>query len=390
MAARKGTRAHRKKNSGARRSRKPQTKPRAPQQTALRVVDQRPFLKKAATECRRLRTELEKKRHRLTVFEESEKPAYDRWLHATFGRELTAIRELRDEVGAMQFILYHLEMCDRFVPEKLGEVYEELFRRKAEGTLAAFEPPRPEGAEDGEDEEDAPEDEDAESETPDDWEQELRDAFEKAFREFFGAGAGDGGPDADDFAGRRATDAAKNGAGEADPGLKALYRTLAKRLHPDHSQLDETVREHRWHELQEAYENRDRPRMQRIETVCDMEDTGISLSLGLARLRELAAYLRDHIGPVRDGLKEAKRHPAFGFTPEDSAETRERIAEELEDERAYFADEVSQMKTCAQQFKAEFDADFRDAPEDDQAEPDDDWDPFDNPFPDPRGSGVRV
>ncbi len=126
-----------------------------------------------------------------------------------------------------------------------------------------------------------------------------------------------------------------------DAGVKALYRTLAKRLHPDHSDIEPTVRERRWHELQLAYEQRDLEGLQRIEAVCDMDSGGLSLHLGLARLRDLADYHRSHVEPIRRALRNAKRHPAFGFEKADRKKLRKEAGIELDSTHAMLRREIA-------------------------------------------------
>jgi len=285
---------------------------------SLLVVDQKPFVKKALTECRRLRTELHKKQERLRIFEEEEMAAYQRWFHSEFGALLTDIREMTEKASAYEFILKQLECCVLFRPDKLEEVHSELMRRLEEGTVYSFVPPEPEDEDDDEDDEDDDDEEDHEDdeEWDDDgeWDEfdDMAEAFRQAFEDMFG-----GGRTAD----REESEADPWGHGKKgdrprspeEASIKSLYRTLAKRLHPDHSDLESPMRERRWNELQSAYEERDLEGLQRIEAVCDMEDGGLSIRLGLARLRDLAAYHRSHVEPIRRALRQAKKHPAFDF-----------------------------------------------------------------------------
>ena len=286
--------SRRKSRQKARRRRKPH-----PNGTAVLVLDQQPFIKKALTTCRRLRTELRKKQQQLSQFEEVEMNAYNSWISRSFGSELTRVRELEDKVADLQFITEQLHLCELCLPDKVPEVYEELFRRKKEGTLHFFVPPKPD-EEDGFEEEDKIDD--------------LDGDFESFFDEVFGNEEGDYEDEFESFGRRR--NPYQNPAEQAPTftgRIKALYRILAKRLHPDHSDLEESLRERRWHELQSAYLEADFNGLQRIEAVCDMDEGGLTLSLGLARLQDLAAYHQSHLRPIRFALRAAKRHPAFGF-----------------------------------------------------------------------------
>ncbi len=313
-----------------------------PNGTALLILDQHLFVKKALTKCRRLRTELRKKQERLAQFEEVEINAYNRWLNSHFGVDLTRIREMQEEEGDLEFIVGQLRMCLLCRPDKLKDIYEELFRRKKEGTLHLFEPPEPEEEDDDEDE--------------DPMDQELRDVFDSVFEDIFGDEEDweDEEFEGSDFqkAGYIRTPARPTNHQEAGP-LKTLFRTLAKRLHPDHSELEEGIRDRRWNELQTAYREGDLEGLQRIEAVCDMDETGLKASLGLARLNDLAAYHQSHLRPIRQALREAKRHIAFDFSQEDTTQLADEIRRDFTHLQADLKERQDWLLQSAEEFLEE-------------------------------------
>jgi len=337
------------------RSRGRASKPKRPlsKPAPLLVVDQTPILKKALSQCRRLRVELHKKQDLLRRFEEEDQPAYQRWVSATFGARLTELRELREQVADWEFIREQLAFCEFCMPDRLREVHDELMRRLKDGTLHAFEAPRPEGKDAGDHDE-------FEDDADDDFDFDFERFFEEAFEEFLGGE--EANPDAETS---RPTSSRKRPKA-ADPeaaARKVLYRTLAKRLHPDHSDLDESIRERRWNELQAAYEEEDLAALQRIEAVCDMEVGGLSIRLGLARLRDLAAYHRSHLKPIREALKQAKRQPAFGFDVSKTAGLREEVKGELfyvgsqlRDRLEYLREEIREIFDEAEEFEDDAEA----------------------------------
>jgi len=333
--------ARRKRNPTSSRRRAPRKTP--PTEPApLLVIDQKPILKKALAQCRRLRTELNKKQARLREFEEEEMAAYQRWYSAEFGARLTELRELRESLQDHEFVADQMGWCEMCRPDKLAEVFEELMQRLEAGTLHAFEPPPPDHPEeDEEDDEDIFDDDDDDDDIfglDDDKDifEDMEEAFKAAFDSFFGFSDDDEATGEDEH-GRREHGLKHRGHKKPQSpeaaAIKTLYRTLAKRLHPDHSDLEELLRERRWHELQKAYDEQDLAALQRIEAVCDMEDAGgLSIKLGLARLRDLAAYQRSHVQPIRDALRQAKRHPAFNFAKTDTGILREEIKFDLNDQ----------------------------------------------------------
>jgi hypothetical protein len=147
-----------------------------------------------------------------------------------------------------------------------------------------------------------------------------------------------------------------------DARLKTCYRQLAKRLHPDHSALEETIREKRWHEIQEAYHNNDLEGLLRVEAICDMDEEGLSIKLGLARLRDLAAYHKSHLIPIRNSLRAAKQDIAFGFSKKGLTPKVERqIAGDLKYESIGLKAAVSDLAREAKEIRNEVEAHIRES-----------------------------
>ena len=326
----------------AKHHKQPHQKPsRARSRASLGLIeiDQRPFLNQAATTCRRLRTELANKQQKLREFEEEAMAEFDQWMSQKHGAELTRIREMRQEFDEWQFILAQVEALEFDYPEAMAEELEDMLKRRENGTLADYVPLAFRGREDDEsgDEEDEEEDdynydeEDYDEEDEDDFEDmdDFDRAFHEAFENFFGGSHGSG-------SGRMTNDETIR--------LKATYRILAKQLHPDLSDLPDDQREKRWHELQEAYQQNDLAGMQRIEAVCDMDRTGISAKLGLARLADLIDYHKSHLGPLRQALRNAKKHPAFPHPKKKRDQIRREVSMEIRESVVRFEAEINEIR----------------------------------------------
>ncbi|MGZ0709624.1 J domain-containing protein [Coraliomargarita sp. W4R53] len=317
--------------------------------TELLVVDQAPFLNKALSACKRLRKELDKKQALLADFEEEDCAAFQRWLNGTYGVTLTQVRELREEMSAHQFILHHLSQCAYHSFEDVPKLYQELFQLKKKGMLYSYVPPQSK-EEDEEDSEAA--DDPFGGDAGEGWSDEdsMRDFFDRVFG---GRRAGPG-----HATNERQAESARKAANDAR--LKSCYRQLAKRLHPDHSELKEVVREKRWNEIQEAYHNNDLEGLLRVEAVCDMDEEGLSVKLGLARLRDLAAYQKSHLRPIRDALRAAKQDIAFGFSKAGPSPKLERdIAGDLKFERIDLKSKVADLMRAAKAIRNEVEAELR-------------------------------
>ncbi|MGJ8637998.1 MAG: hypothetical protein ACSHYA_01275 [Opitutaceae bacterium] len=339
-----------KRSSPRKRTKASCSKTQAVTCTALLVVDQAPFLKKALSACKRLRNELHKKQALLSDFEEQDRTAYWQWFNSTYGKRLTQIRELQEEVNAYQFIVHHLSNCSYFDYKAVPELYEKLFELKQAGDLFSYEPPKqpdPYGYfNDDDEEEDDDEWDDADDWDDDDWDEDDEESDDDDMRSFFermfgGGGSGGASDEVRDQEHRKQK-------AEEDIRFKTCYRNLAKRLHPDRSKLEESIRERRWHEIQEAYQQNDYEALLRVEAICDMDDTGLSVKLGLARLRDLAAYHKSHLVPIRQALREAKQDVAFGFFRNGaSAKLKREVASDLKYDRMNLKESIEQMEYVA-------------------------------------------
>lgn len=291
--------------------------------TALILVDQKPFLKKALSKCKRLRNELNKKQKLLSEYEDNDLVAFQQWLSRTFGAKLSKLRTLKETLAEYDYILFNLSNCSIFCPDKLHEIHKELFERKENGTLYQFVPPVATGNPDYDDDEYWDDQEWDDDDKDEEWDDETAEAI---FDEIFGSGEQESNSKNEYDFSKAFEPPRKSMSASEESSLKKCYRTLAKRLHPDHSTLEESIREKRWHEIQEAYQNNDLEALMRIEAICDLDGTNLSIEIGLARLTDIANYHQSHIKPIRHALSQAKRDIAFGFA--ESGPTKE-ITDEM-------------------------------------------------------------
>ena len=347
-----------KKRSGSYK-RSSRTSKKSHVSTALILVDQTPFLKKALSRCKRLRNELNKKQKLLSDYEDKDVAAFQQWLNHTFGATLSKIRELAETLDQYRFILNQLDGCYLFCRDKLPEVHKELFERKKDGTLFQFVLPiskDPFHAEENEEMNDDWDDYDDEEEEDDDWDDDDEWDMEDIFDEFFGGEKeGHSHSEEEHYFNLGNLHAHKSIHASDQLKLKKCYRALAKRLHPDHSTLDESIREKRWHEIQDAYQNNDLEALLRVEAICDMDGTELSVKLGLARLTDLANYHQSHLKPIRRELSKAKRDIAFGFNKSGSNETIEiEMKSELNYQTHDLESDIEEMQRIADDILSEF------------------------------------
>jgi uncharacterized protein with NAD-binding domain and iron-sulfur cluster len=278
--------------------------------TSLIATELAPALKRALSKCQRLREELSTKQAQLRKFEELDHASFKRWLVVKHGRLLSQIRGLEEELREHAFILEILSKCAMACPERIRAVHAELLDHKKRGILFTFVLSIPK-------ETNASSAEDSATQNSRSPQSDFEDCSSLPQKH------------------------------EKAPKLKTCYRNLAKRLHPDHSTLEESLRAQRWHEIQTAYACDDLETLQHIEAVCDIDQTGLSTEVGLARLNDLAEYHRAHLRPIRRALKTAETHIAFRFHTYGPASLRYDMKQKLKQTISNLRTEIERLKQAA-------------------------------------------
>lgn len=289
----------------------------------LMVVDQKPFLKRALARCQRIRRDLAKRQKILAAFEEEDLPAYQTWIANTFGAMLTEIRDNHEAIAELELWLDQIDFSLELNGVPRNEVYEYVRKHRDDPDYwdPRYDPDPKDLYKEEESSDEVEEMEDDEREMFDEMGDEERAMFEEFVK---GIAANVFGVDAEelendpDFPGwspgsikhkEAASAARKHEISE----LKQLYRRLARRLHPDVSKADEAVTQRRWEQLQTAYDAEDLDKLRALEAICDADDTGLSIKLGLANLNTWADYHQELLKPLQSAMRDAKKHPAWGF-----------------------------------------------------------------------------
>lgn len=300
-----------KAKTRARQRSRSKSSPRIP--GTLIVVDQKPFLKKALARCQRIRRDLAKRNEALAEFNESDLPAFQSWMAATFGAQLTQLREDHDAITRLEGWLYEVDFALDVVGVPENEVYEYVRKHREDPDYWD-----PRYDDDPEDIEEAIKEEEAAFEEMEDDERAMFEDFFKGLAEdVFGMDAEElekdpGFPGWSPGAGKRTPDPGAARKRETSE-LKQLYRRLARRLHPDVSRTESEVSKKRWEQLQTAYAAGDLEKLRALEAVCDADETGLSVKLGLATLNSWARYHNRLLKPLQAAMRDAKKHPAWGF-----------------------------------------------------------------------------
>jgi len=127
----------------------------------------------------------------------------------------------------------------------------------------------------------------------------------------------------------------KTGADDSDENVrevKALYRRVAKRLHPDASGSWEEGEKRLWDEASKAYEALDLGGLQRIDLILTLERSEEIPASRNRELRRLHNELRDLVANLTSELTELRAHPGWEFGKRKRTKSfRERIQSDLDE-----------------------------------------------------------
>ena len=265
--------------------------------------------------------DLNRQTTRLRLFESEEVPAFHLWIEQELAEPLRQLRELQDRLSEIQ----SLAADTAFLAELLGitqpAAYQRLMAAKEAGTLEQFWASVQKSKE-------GPDlsDEDPLAEDPfncensdfdsnwesDGWDDNLwdDDGFHSSSQGHgYGQHSSNKRPGASSWPGGEHHDGEQNG----DLYLKKLYRQLVRVLHPDtnpNPQITEL-----WQKVQEAYAWKDVEALQRLsQIVLKRDDQAIDLNeIPISDIMGLCRSVEARLKTLRRNLRQAKKHPAWGF-----------------------------------------------------------------------------
>lgn len=310
-------------------------------------VDQEPLRTKAASECSREMARLEKVKADWKRFEQEDKPAFERWMAATFGALLSCLRENDSLVREKDALIHEVEM-EMFLggARSYRSAYAAVMRRRA-APPPAFDPraedPPPRGQE--------PDDDDGfgpfgHGEIPE-FEKNL--LFEDFLRVVLGIN-----PDrlSDKKYEAMFADFKEKILGQGDPEprpserdseppkpeqarIKEIYRVLVRRLHPDTRADEDAEISALWHEVQDAYSTGNVERLEMLLALTDIRSNAAGEHTSLFQMRSVLGELRRSFNALQRSLRGAKKDPAWNFArTADREAVRARLQRQLESDLA--------------------------------------------------------
>lgn len=289
---------------------------------ALLIIDNEPIREKALKDCRAIINQRDKVMGELHRFNQSDRPAFDRWFNKEFGALLTEARETAQKASELRQVIQIVE-----VEAMLGGA--PCWRAYRNFKKARIAEKNGHGAEHKvDDDADADFDndpDDKEAPSPDKrWEEEIK----RHFRNIFGFSEEEAEEAFRDFSRRGCVNFQKEGSPEPEPRLKEIYRMLVRRLHPDLQEKMDDRKRDLWHAVQDAYRTRDLERLDTILAQCDIEEGALSPHTPVSRLQCVWMEIKDAINALNRELRKARNEPSWRFSgksPDEIRQTRDHL-----------------------------------------------------------------
>lgn len=283
------------------------------------LIDGEPIRRAARQAHEKARAQLETIERQFAQFERQELPAYQRWMHLTFGPLITKLRETESAIESKEDILERVEAYQ--IWENMSPAYA-YARVKSE----MENPGRDSETENKENDFDGLDDESEDF---------LRDAYEAASAAFKQE-SGFEAPDFESFKetmgiGGKPSAHVKEEDNSEKARIKKLYRKIARHLHPDCSETFSLREQRLWHRAQEAYKNGDAVALETVLSHIEAAESG-PLFACVSDLMQNTKEMLTRVNYLEEDLYEARQHPAWRFTQKTQtqlASLKKRVEKEI-------------------------------------------------------------
>ena len=257
-------------------------------QFAVMLVDNAPLQKEAWHEYREARQRHDRVARDLHRHEEVDVPEYDRWLHQTFPVQISTLRNLHEEVSTKRRQVDAV----RFLSGVTGRSARKLWQEQK-----------------------------SRSQNPEPFPPDFDPFSDEVFDDMDGA---------DDNSGYDQHEPGSKGPGigpdlfEPMPApersdwfsreAKAIYRRLVQLLHPDRGGEFTAVRKRLWHEVQQAWAERDADWLARIEVEWEIANEVLGPDSPIERLRRAVRELHSARRDTEKKLRQYRKSPPWRFS----------------------------------------------------------------------------
>jgi hypothetical protein len=244
--------------------------------------------------CKKAERDFEKQQKEWDAYCNEDRPAYEKWMHATFGSHLTELRELHEQVERKSWFVEQVECLSALSGKSPRKLYLELQKTAKDGMSlhdALCEYVNKFNAADdslGDDDEDFESDDDED--------------FDKIFEEF------------EDIFGetkqvRRENPETKN----HQTRIRDIYRRLCFKLHPDTGCDFNAENSRLWHQIQEAYQKNDLDCLLAIQASLDMKQDPMASHISCTQILAVIDEFKNGLRSVRSLIRNAQQESSWRF-----------------------------------------------------------------------------
>lgn len=278
-------------------------------------LDQAPLRKEAVGSARAAMREISRLNKTLEEFDRTIEPAYSRWERDNIGDLLAREAELKARINRITELMEFATMESLFTGKSPYNIFTKAEQEQRE---RAEDPPPDPGPseEEREREEEARRRDAAFGEEERDFRAHLRNIFgydpESMTKRDYKRMFGDYKKWREQF--EAATAAATRSKSAAIPGrIKELYRHLVRRLHPDTGKTPDPFLGSLWHDLQEAYKNRDLERMELLLAITEVNTGGDAVQSTLFHIRLVSKKLGTTLAGLKKRISGIRKSEAWKF-----------------------------------------------------------------------------
>jgi hypothetical protein len=315
-------------------------------------VEQESLREAAAAECTSAKARLEQARRQWHHFERKDKPAFVRWRAREFGALLSRAREIEELIRNAHALVHEVEMEMRRGFQDAHRAYQRVMFRRENPSAAADD-----GVAEGprEEREAAGKLSDFEKEalfqdwvkrslgtSPDKMDDAAYSTSFEAFKSHMFRGAPEEPraqniqkPSARKQVATKIEEEAAEEEEVKDARVKALYRILVRRLHPDLRDDARTGVSSLWHEVQEAYAASDVAHLEILLALVDIESNSMGAQTSIGQMRAILAEFERAAQALEKSLLEAEGDDAWSFAQSGpDADLRLRVERQLKSDLA--------------------------------------------------------
>jgi hypothetical protein len=308
-------------------------KPKKVKSRALVLIDGEPVRKAYRQQLNGLREELKEIENELERYNGEDSQAFKQWLHATFGVQLSRIQESQEQVWKLLNRLSMAQQLMVFGNMTSKAAYQRALRiESGEEEMPDFSPPPS-----------SPHDENGYDDTePFEGETDIDEIFRDMMRDM----ARDMGIDEDGI--EEGLDSVMNERStahrEVQKECQALYRQIARSLHPDRGQAMSEAEARLWYRAQDAYAAHDALTLKQIWTqINDPEHQLLSCSDILQAMKAVELQIQSLI-LLRNSFTETPHWNFSRLTPKKQAARARRVEKDLKKQEQEILEQLEDLK----------------------------------------------